>query len=169
MAPPLIRISVPVALPRARVRSVKCETDAMLGSASPRNPSVRMAPRSSAVAIALLALAAMPASAPAASGRGSRNRHQMRDRAAMFDDLPHNLETAQALGMTTVLVHGLTDQFLADKPLFGAIADQLLEFVAGAEIVYHLAGQTAVTTSVASWIVAVARLMSCSITAPGSR
>ncbi len=27
----------------------------------------------------------------------------------MFDDLPHNLETAHALGMTTVLVHGLTD------------------------------------------------------------
>ena len=30
-------------------------------------------------------------------------------RAAMFDDLPNNLETAHALGMTTVLVHGLTD------------------------------------------------------------
>ena len=30
-------------------------------------------------------------------------------RAAMFDDLPHNLKTAHALGMTTVLVHGLTE------------------------------------------------------------
>jgi putative hydrolase of the HAD superfamily len=29
--------------------------------------------------------------------------------AAMFDDLPHNLETAHLLGMTTVLVQGLTD------------------------------------------------------------
>ena len=29
--------------------------------------------------------------------------------AAMFDDLPHNLETAHALGMTTVLVDGVTD------------------------------------------------------------
>ncbi|MBC8013458.1 MAG: pyrimidine 5'-nucleotidase [Methyloceanibacter sp.] len=29
--------------------------------------------------------------------------------AAMFDDLPHNLETAHRLGMTTVLVHGLTE------------------------------------------------------------
>src|SRR3954465_1403072 len=38
-----------------RVRSVKCETDAMLGSASPRNPSVRIAPRSSARAILLVA------------------------------------------------------------------------------------------------------------------
>jgi putative hydrolase of the HAD superfamily len=26
----------------------------------------------------------------------------------MFDDLPHNLETAHAIGMTTVLVHGVT-------------------------------------------------------------
>ena len=53
--PPLTRISVPVALPRARVRSVKCETEAMLGSASPRNPSVRIAARSSAPAILLVA------------------------------------------------------------------------------------------------------------------
>jgi putative hydrolase of the HAD superfamily len=30
-------------------------------------------------------------------------------KAAMFDDLPHNLETAHAIGMTTVLVHGLTE------------------------------------------------------------
>jgi len=29
--------------------------------------------------------------------------------SAMFDDLPNNLETAHALGMTTVLVHGVTD------------------------------------------------------------
>ncbi len=29
--------------------------------------------------------------------------------AAMFDDLPHNLETAHLVGMTTVLVQGLTD------------------------------------------------------------
>ena len=30
-------------------------------------------------------------------------------RAAMFDDLPHNLATAHLVGMTTVLVQGLTD------------------------------------------------------------
>jgi putative hydrolase of the HAD superfamily len=29
--------------------------------------------------------------------------------AAMFDDLPHNLETAHQIGMTTVLVDGLTE------------------------------------------------------------
>ena len=36
-----------------------------------------------------------------------------------------------------VKVHGLTDEFLADKPLFAAIADELLEYVSGAEIIMH--------------------------------
>jgi len=36
-----------------------------------------------------------------------------------------------------VKVHGLTDAFLADKPLFAAIADELLAYLAGAEIVIH--------------------------------
>ncbi len=36
-----------------------------------------------------------------------------------------------------VKVHGLTDAFLADKPLFAAVADEMLQFVAGAEIVIH--------------------------------
>lgn len=34
-------------------------------------------------------------------------------------------------------IHGLTDEFLADKPLFAAVVDELLEFVSGAEIVIH--------------------------------
>jgi DNA polymerase-3 subunit epsilon len=36
-----------------------------------------------------------------------------------------------------IKIHGLTDEFLADKPLFGAIADELLDYLAGAEIVIH--------------------------------
>jgi DNA polymerase-3 subunit epsilon len=36
-----------------------------------------------------------------------------------------------------IRIHGLTDQFLADKPVFGAIADELMEFLAGAEIIIH--------------------------------
>ena len=39
-----------------------------------------------------------------------------------------------------VKIHGLTDEFLADKPLFAAIADDLMDFLAGAEIVIHNAG-----------------------------
>ena len=34
-------------------------------------------------------------------------------------------------------VHGLTDDFLADKPLFAHVADELLAFVDGAEIIIH--------------------------------
>jgi DNA polymerase-3 subunit epsilon len=34
-------------------------------------------------------------------------------------------------------VHGLSDEFLADKPLFGAIADELMDYLDGCEVVIH--------------------------------
>lgn len=34
-------------------------------------------------------------------------------------------------------IHGLTDEFLADKPLFATIADDLLGFLSDAEVVIH--------------------------------
>ncbi len=34
-------------------------------------------------------------------------------------------------------IHGLTDAFLSDKPLFESVVDQLLVFVDGAEVVIH--------------------------------
>jgi DNA polymerase-3 subunit epsilon len=36
-----------------------------------------------------------------------------------------------------VRIHGLTDEFLADKPVFAAVADELMEFLSGAEIIIH--------------------------------
>src|SRR5665213_103140 len=36
-------------------------------------------------------------------------------------------------------VHGLTDEFLADKPLFAHVVEELIEYVQGAEIVIHTA------------------------------
>jgi DNA polymerase-3 subunit epsilon len=39
-----------------------------------------------------------------------------------------------------VKIHGLTDEFLADKPLFATVADELLEYLAQAEVVIHNAG-----------------------------
>ena len=39
-----------------------------------------------------------------------------------------------------IKVHGLTDEFLADKPPFASVVDELLEFCDGAEIVIHNAG-----------------------------
>jgi DNA polymerase-3 subunit epsilon len=34
-------------------------------------------------------------------------------------------------------IHGLTDEFLADKPLFAQVADELLGYLAGAEVIAH--------------------------------
>ena len=34
-------------------------------------------------------------------------------------------------------IHGITDDFLADKPLFASIAQELAEFVRGAEVIIH--------------------------------
>jgi DNA polymerase-3 subunit epsilon len=36
-----------------------------------------------------------------------------------------------------VKIHGLTDEFLADKPLFADVADELMEYLAGAEVIAH--------------------------------
>ncbi len=36
-----------------------------------------------------------------------------------------------------VKIHGLTDEFLADKPLFAAVADELMEYLSGAEVIAH--------------------------------
>ena len=51
--------------------------------------------------------------------------------------LHHYLNPERASHEDAVKVHGLTDEFLADKPLFAAIVDELLDFVAGAELVIH--------------------------------
>ena len=34
-------------------------------------------------------------------------------------------------------VHGLTEKFLSDKPRFAQVADELLEFISGAELIIH--------------------------------
>ncbi|MFM2486412.1 DNA polymerase III subunit epsilon [Celerinatantimonas yamalensis] len=39
-----------------------------------------------------------------------------------------------------IAVHGITDEFLADKPGFSQIADEFIAFIRGAELVAHNAG-----------------------------
>ncbi|KNZ31741.1 MAG: DNA polymerase III subunit epsilon [Methylibium sp. NZG] len=34
-------------------------------------------------------------------------------------------------------IHGLSDEFLADKPLFASVADELLAYLRGAEVIIH--------------------------------
>ncbi len=36
-----------------------------------------------------------------------------------------------------VKIHGLTDEFLADKPVFASLADEILDYCRGAEIIIH--------------------------------
>jgi len=47
------------------------------------------------------------------------------------------LNPQRPIGAGALAVHGLTDEFLADKPKFAEIADELLEFVSGAEVIIH--------------------------------
>jgi DNA polymerase-3 subunit epsilon len=54
--------------------------------------------------------------------------------------LHHYVNPQRSSHPDAVRVHGITDDFLADKPPFAAVVDELLEFVAGAEVVIHNAG-----------------------------
>jgi DNA polymerase III subunit epsilon len=51
--------------------------------------------------------------------------------------LHHYLNPERSSHPDAVRIHGLTDEFLADKPVFGAVADELLAFLGGAEIIIH--------------------------------
>ncbi len=47
------------------------------------------------------------------------------------------LNPERAIHADAIKVHGLTEAFLADKPLFASVADELLAYVAGAEVLIH--------------------------------
>ena len=43
----------------------------------------------------------------------------------------------RAIDSGALEVHGLTEEFLADKPVFQEISEKFLDFVGGAELVIH--------------------------------
>lgn len=51
--------------------------------------------------------------------------------------LHHYLNPGRSSHPDALKVHGLTDEFLADKPPFERIVDELLAFVEGAEVIIH--------------------------------
>ena len=51
--------------------------------------------------------------------------------------LHHYVNPQRASHPDAVRVHGITDQFLADKPLFAAVAPEIAEFLTGAEVIIH--------------------------------
>lgn len=62
---------------------------------------------------------------------------EMVDRRLTGRNLHHYLNPQRPSSDDAVRIHGLTDEFLADKPLFAAVADELLAYLAGAELVIH--------------------------------
>ncbi len=63
----------------------------------------------------------------------------------LFDHIPTGLTFQRYINPErpvagSDVIHGLTDEFLADKPLFSAIADEFLEFLGDAPLVIHNAG-----------------------------
>ena len=49
----------------------------------------------------------------------------------------HYLNPERPSSEEAVKVHGLTDAFLADKPLFASVVDEFVDYMAGAEVVIH--------------------------------
>ncbi len=54
--------------------------------------------------------------------------------------LHHYVNPQRSSHPDAVRIHGITDEFLADKPPFAAIVDELLAFVDGADVIIHNAG-----------------------------
>ncbi len=59
------------------------------------------------------------------------------NRRATGRRLHHYVNPQRASHPDAVRVHGITDDFLADKPLFEAVASEVLAFVEGADVVIH--------------------------------
>ena len=51
--------------------------------------------------------------------------------------LHHYVNPQRSSHPDAMRIHGISDEFLADKPPFAAIVNELLEFVAGAEVIIH--------------------------------
>lgn len=62
---------------------------------------------------------------------------ELHDRRATGRHFHRYVNPERAIDFAATEVHGLTVEDLADKPRFGDIADELLDFVAGAELLIH--------------------------------
>ena len=62
---------------------------------------------------------------------------ELQNRRSTGRTLHHYVNPQRSSHPDALRVHGISDEFLADKPLFADIADKLLAFVAGAEVIIH--------------------------------
>lgn len=59
------------------------------------------------------------------------------DRRLSGRTLHHYVNPQRSSHPDAVRIHGITDEFLADKPPFAAVADEVLEFISGADVIIH--------------------------------
>jgi DNA polymerase-3 subunit epsilon len=62
---------------------------------------------------------------------------EMIDRKLTGRTFHHYLNPERQMDEEVIGVHGITNEFVADKPLFGAIAKDFLAFIEGAELIIH--------------------------------
>ncbi len=62
---------------------------------------------------------------------------EMVNRRLTGNNLHHYLNPQRPSHEDAVKIHGLTDEFLADKPLFSQVADEILDYLQGAEVIIH--------------------------------
>ncbi len=62
---------------------------------------------------------------------------EMENRRLTGRNLHHYVNPERPNNPDAVRVHGITDEFLADKPVFATIAEELIAYLEGAEIVIH--------------------------------
>lgn len=62
---------------------------------------------------------------------------EMVNRRLTGNNLHHYLNPQRPSHEDAVKIHGLTDEFLADKPLFSQVADEILDYLEGAELIIH--------------------------------
>lgn len=62
---------------------------------------------------------------------------EIRDRRLTGRHFHQYLQPDREIDAGALAVHGITDDFLADKPRFGEVVDEFLAFVEGAELVIH--------------------------------
>lgn len=62
---------------------------------------------------------------------------EMVNRRLTGNNLHFYLNPERSSHEDAVKIHGLTDEFLADKPVFALVADELLDYLSGAEVIAH--------------------------------
>ncbi len=62
---------------------------------------------------------------------------EMENRRLTGRTLHHYINPERASHPDALRVHGITEAFLADKPTFAKVAQEIVDFVAGAEIIIH--------------------------------